>query len=50
VAGKGTFGMVYFGVNRSTGQKVAIKKVFQNKKYKNREDTILKMLKHPNNL
>lgn len=36
VAGKGTFGVVYFGVNRSTGEKIAIKKVFQDKKYKNR--------------
>ncbi len=36
VAGKGTFGVVYFGVNRATGEKIAIKKVFQDKKYKNR--------------
>jgi hypothetical protein len=50
VAGKGTFGVVYFGTNRLTGEKVAIKKVFQDKKYKNREHQILKMLKHPNNL
>ena len=26
VAGKGTFGVVYFGVDRSTGEKIAIKK------------------------
>jgi glycogen synthase kinase 3 beta len=50
VAGKGTFGVVYFGVDRSTGEKIAIKKVFQDKKYKNREHTILKVLRHPNNL
>ena len=50
VAGKGTFGVVYFGSDRSTGEKIAIKKVFQDKKYKNRQHTILKMLKHPNNL
>lgn len=50
VAGKGTFGVVYFGVNKLTGDKIAIKKVFQDKKYKNREHTILKMLNHPNNL
>ena len=50
VAGKGTFGVVYFGINRLTGEKIAIKKVFQDKKYKNREHTILKMLNHPNNL
>lgn len=36
VAGKGTFGVVYFGVIRATGEKIAIKKVFQDKKYKNR--------------
>lgn len=42
--------MVYYGTNRTTGEKIAIKKVFQDKKYKNREHQILKMLKHPNNL
>ena len=36
VAGKGTFGVVYFGRNRLTGEKIAIKKVLQDKKYKNR--------------
>ena len=50
VAGKGTFGVVYFGLNRATGERIAIKKVFQDKKYKNREHQILKLLKHPNNL
>lgn len=50
VAGKGTFGVVYFGVNHETGEKIAIKKVFQDKKYKNREHQILKILNHPNNL
>ncbi len=50
VAGKGTFGVVYFGVNRETGEKIAVKKVLQDKKYKNREHQILKMLNHPNNL
>lgn len=47
VAGKGTFGVVYFGVNKMNGEKIAIKKVFQDKKYKNREHQILKVLKHP---
>jgi glycogen synthase kinase 3 beta len=42
--------VVYFGTNRQTGEKIAIKKVFQDKKYKNREHQILKLLKHPNNL
>ena len=50
MAGKGTFGVVYFGRNRLTGERIAIKKVLQDKKYKNREHQILKMLKHPNNL
>ncbi len=50
MAGKGTFGVVYYGFNGSTGEKIAIKKVFQDKKYKNREHQILKLLKHPNNL
>ena len=36
VAGKGTFGTVYFGHLRSSGQKIAIKKVLQDKRYKNR--------------
>lgn len=36
VAGKGTFGTVYFGHARGTGMKVAIKKVLQDKRYKNR--------------
>ena len=36
VAGKGTFGVVYYGTNKQTGEKIAIKKVFQDKKYKNR--------------
>lgn len=37
VAGKGTFGTVYIGHARGTGDKVAIKKVLQDKRYKNRE-------------
>lgn len=36
VAGKGTFGVVYFGKVALTGEKVALKKVLQDKKYKNR--------------
>jgi len=36
VAGKGTFGTVYIGHLRGTGDKVAIKKVLQDKRYKNR--------------
>lgn len=36
VAGKGTFGTVYVGHVRGSGQKIAIKKVLQDKRYKNR--------------
>lgn len=36
VAGKGTFGVVYFGRNFQTSKKIALKKVLQDKKYKNR--------------
>lgn len=46
--GKGTFGTVYRATKRSTGESVAIKKVLQDKRYKNRELQILKMLHHPN--
>lgn len=46
-AGKGTFGVVYEGHVRGTGQRIAIKKVLQDKRYKNRELQILKSLKHP---
>ena len=48
VAGKGTFGTVYFGHVRGSGQKIAIKKVLQDKRYKNRQLQILKILKNPN--
>jgi len=36
IAGKGTFGTVYVGHVRGTGVKIAIKKVLQDKRYKNR--------------
>lgn len=47
VVGNGTFGMVYLATNADTGEKVAIKKVFQDKKYKNREHLIIQELDHP---
>jgi hypothetical protein len=46
--GAGTFGTVHKARDRKTLEVVAIKKVFQDPKYKNRELEILKMLKHPN--
>jgi serine/threonine protein kinase len=39
---------VYLGHIRGSGKKIAIKKVYQDKKYKNRELQILKTLKHTN--
>lgn len=48
IIGNGTFGVVYKASVAETGEIVAIKKVFQDKRYKNRELQILKVLKHPN--
>jgi glycogen synthase kinase 3 beta len=45
--GKGAFGVVY-SAKSPTGEVVAIKKVLQDPKYKNRELDILKMLNHEN--
>jgi len=46
--GSGSFGTVYLATIAETGECVAIKKVFQDKRYKNRELQILKELDHPN--
>lgn len=46
--GNGAFGMVYQAKDTKNGKIVAIKKVFQDKRYKNRELSILKELKHVN--
>ena len=48
VIGKGTFGIVYGATINKTNETVAIKKVFQDVKYKNRELELMKILKHPN--
>lgn len=48
--GNGTFGVVHKARDKKTLEVVAIKKVFQDKKYKNRELEILKNLNHPNAL
>lgn len=37
VAGEGTFGIVFCGIDQKTGKKIAIKKVLINNRYKNRE-------------
>ena len=46
--GNGAFGEVYLATLKSTGEKVAIKTVYQDDKYKNRELSIMKELHHPN--
>lgn len=48
VIGNGSFGVVYQAHIVETGEQVAIKKVFQDKRYKNRELQIMKDLSHPN--
>lgn len=46
--GAGSFGVVYKAKVKTTNETVAIKKVFQDRRYKNRELTILKLLSHQN--
>lgn len=46
--GNGTFGIVHKARDKRTLEVVAVKRVFQDKKYKNRELEILKCLNHPN--
>jgi len=48
VLGSGSFGIVYQAQVVETGESVAIKKVYQDKRYKNRELQIMKELRHPN--
>ncbi|KAG2685637.1 hypothetical protein I3760_10G134300 [Carya illinoinensis] len=48
VVGTGSFGVVFQEKCRETGEIVAIKKVLQDKLYKNRELQIMQMLDHPN--
>ncbi|KAI8344936.1 kinase-like domain-containing protein [Blakeslea trispora] len=48
VAGNGSFGVVYQAKILQTGEDVAIKKVLQDKRYKNRELQIMKGVTHPN--
>lgn len=47
VIGNGSFGVVYQARVAETGEMVAIKKVYQDKRYKNRELQIMKELFHP---
>ena len=46
--GRGAFGKVLLAEIKTTGEKVAIKKVFQDRRYKNRELPIMLELHHPN--
>ena len=48
IIGSGSFGVVYQATVAENGESVAIKKVFQDKRYKNRELQMLKELNHPN--
>lgn len=48
VIGQGTFGVVYKAQEITTGKTVAIKKVFQDPKYRNREFSIISELNHDN--
>jgi len=47
IIGNGSFGVVYKAINDQEMQQVAIKKVYQDKRYKNRELQILRILRHP---
>ncbi len=46
--GHGSFGIVYESVEAETNEPVAIKAVYQDRRYKNRELQIMKELDHPN--
>lgn len=48
VVGNGSFGVVYQARCIETGEVVAIKKVLQDKRFKNRELQIIRQLQHPN--
>ncbi|XP_073001365.1 shaggy-related protein kinase epsilon-like [Typha latifolia] len=48
VVGTGSFGVVFQAKCVETGETVAIKKVLQDKRYKNRELQVMQMLDHPN--
>ena len=48
IIGQGAFGKVRLAIIKKTKEKVAIKKVLQDKRYKNRELPIMQELHHPN--
>ena len=48
VIGNGSFGVVYKAYEKGSKDVVAIKKIFHDTRYKNRESEIMKELDHPN--
>ena len=48
VVGNGSFGVVFQATCLETGETVAIKKVLQDRRFKNRELAVMKMVRHPN--
>jgi len=48
IVGHGSFGVVFQAVIEGTDETVAIKKVLQDRRFKNRELEIMETLKHPN--
>ncbi|CAA0827261.1 Shaggy-related protein kinase alpha [Striga hermonthica] len=48
IVGQGSFGVVFQAKCLETGETVAIKKVLQDKRYKNRELQTMRLLDHPN--
>lgn len=48
VIGQGSFGVVFTAKMLPSGEQIAIKKVLQDRRFKNRELQIMRKLKHPN--